>query len=278
MAVLTSVTLTTLYALVRLAARWLWGEPFSLAVMISGYLRGSLILDLAVYMGVSGAVHAAVYHEGLLAERVAASHLEAELAQSRLRLLRVQLNPHFLFNLLNTAASLVYEEPRTVDLLIGRLSAFLRAVLGASETDRTELEEELAVTRLYGELQVLRFGEGVDIAFEVEKGVGHAAVPSLLLQPLLENAIVHGRDPGRPLHVWVRARREGADVVLEVEDDGRGMALNGAFIEGLGLGSTRGRLRLLYGTQQRLAIEPGSAGGFRVRARFPYSPWSEESG
>jgi len=89
---------------------------------------------------------------------------------------------------------------------------------------------------------------------------------------------VHGRDPARPLHVCVRARKEGADLVLEVEDDGRGMAPGGALVEGVGLGSARARLRLLYGERQDLAIEPGSTGGVRVRIRIPYSPWSERSG
>ena len=278
MGVLTSVSLTAVYTLVRFGAQWLWGEPFDFVTMVVGYFRGSFSLDLTIYTGVTAAVHGALYYEGLLDERVAASRLEAELAQSRLRLLRVQLNPHFLFNILNTAASLVYEEPRTVDLLIGRLSGFLRSVLGASETDKVELREELAVTRLYAELQGLRFREGLDVAFEVEDGVCDAEVPSLLLQPLLENAIVHGRDPERPLHVSIRARKEEADVVLEVEDDGRGTPPGGAVVEGFGLGSTRARLRLLHGAQHYLAIEPGSAGGVRVRIRIPYSPWSERSG
>jgi LytS/YehU family sensor histidine kinase len=241
-----------------------------------GYFRGSLSLDLAVYMGVTAAVHGALYYERLLAERVAASRLEAELAQSRLRLLRVQLNPHFLFNVLNTAASLVYEEPRTVDLLINRLSGFLRSVLGASETDKVELREELAVTRLYAELQILRFREGLDVVFEIEEGTCNAEVPSLLLQPLLENAIVHGRYPGKPLRVCVRAGREGGDVVLEVEDDGRGMQPREALVDGVGLGSTRGRLRLLYGERHQLAIEPAGPSGVRVRIEIPYAPFSEE--
>jgi len=273
-AVVMSVTGTAIYALLRLAAQALWGEPFRPSALVTGYLRGSLVLDLTVYMALSGAFHAALFYDSFLHQRLAASLLEVELASSRLRFLRAQLNPHFLFNVLNTAASLVYEEPRTVDRLMGRLSVFLRLVLGASETDEVRLDAELEITRLYVELQRLRFGEKLEVAFELDDGVGSAAVPSLVLQPLVENAIVHGRDPGRTLQVCVRARREGTDLVLEVEDDGRGLTPGAPLVEGVGLANTRARLRLLYRDLQRVDLEERADAGLRVRLRIPLLPTS----
>jgi sensor histidine kinase YesM len=140
------------------------------------------------------------------------------------------------------------------------------------------LTEELEATRLYAELQCLRFGDDLRVRFEAEAPAGEAAVPSLVLQPLVENAIVHGRDPSRPLQVAVRASKENGELLLEVEDDGRGLGVEGVLAEGVGLSGSRSRLALLYGSAQHLELRPRAGGGAVVRLRIPFSPWPRSPG
>jgi two-component system, LytTR family, sensor kinase len=211
--------------------------------------------------------------------QVRAARLESSLAQAQLRNLRLQLQPHFLFNALNTISSTMYRDPAAADEMIAQLAELLRASLHTAQTDEVALEAELAILDQYLGIMRARFGDRLLVRLAIDAGVRSARVPSMVLQPLVENAIRHGNASRAGCGaVEVRARREDDDLVLEVEDDGPGSE---AALEesawGVGLTATRDRLRLLYGDGQRFDAGYGAAGGFLVRARFPFRPAATEA-
>lgn len=201
--------------------------------------------------------------------------LEAQLAQARLQALEMQLNPHFLFNALNSIASLV-EQQRGDDayLAIARLGELLRRSLSEPARPSIELGQELAFVEQYLDLERLRFSDRLRVAFDVEAGCRGARVPAMLLQPLVENAVRHalGADP-QTTSIRLSARRRGERLVLEVVDDGPGLppgwTLNGG--TGVGLRNVRGRLEALYGNEAVLVLEAAAPRGVSARLELPWS-------
>ena len=222
-----------------------------------------------------GAVHAVRSWRAAREQEVRAARLERNLVDAQLAGLRVQLQPHFLFNSLNTISSTMYDDPAAADELLEGLSDLLRASLRTERTDEVPLATELATLDGYLALVRARFGERLRLTVESDPAASDALVPSMLLQPLVENAIRHGgvEKRGRGA-VEVRAWREEADLRVEVEDDGPGLDPATAVTErtsgGLGLAATRERLRLLYGAGQELSAANREEGGFRVSIRFPF--------
>jgi signal transduction histidine kinase len=253
---------TLLAALKTLADR----AVFALLTGFWMYLLAStLALHLVVYAGIVAASHGALYYRRSR-ER---EQLEARLAEARLQLLNVQLQPHFLFNALNTIAELVHEDPETADRMISALSNLLRRTLELGATQQISLRAELDLLASYLEIQKARFGERLQVTVAVADDVRECAVPMLLLQPLVENAIHHGlsrhRDAG---HIVVEARREGRVLLVQVTDDGTGAFLEGVR-EGVGLGNTRARLAALYGGACSLELDNVEGGGARVSVTIP---------
>jgi LytS/YehU family sensor histidine kinase len=193
----------------------------------------------------------------------------AQLTQARLHALTTQLQPHFLFNTLNSVSALVGDQPGEARRVLASLSALLRATLDAGALDEVPLHREVALLESYLEIEKTRFGDRIDFAVSVPQEVGNATAPGLILQPLVENAIRHGFGrrvaPGR---VVVTARRENGALELHVVDDGDGLV--GVPREGIGLGNTRRRLIELYGSNQALSISSRPTGGVHVRIRIPY--------
>jgi two-component sensor histidine kinase len=218
-------------------------------------------------------VHAAL--EEARARDLRAARVEGSLARAQLRNLRLQLQPHFLFNALHTISAVMYEDPAAADEMLDQLAELLRASLRTAQADEVPLGEELALLERYLAIQRARFGERLAVALELEPGTDSLLVPSLFLQPLVENAIRHGNAEraGRGA-IAVRARRDDGRLVLEVEDDGPGPAPTVAAGSrpgpaGLGLAATAERLQLLYGDTQSFSAGPGTRGGFLVRALLP---------
>lgn len=233
------------------------------------------ISDLAtqylIYWGIVAATHAWLYYRDTQERELRTSQLEALLAETRLQMLSMQLQPHFLFNTLNTIAELVHQKPDAAERMIAGLSHLLRETLHAGLVDRVPLEHELQLLDRYVEIQRARFGDRltVDVVIK-DTAVRAALVPSLLLQPLVENSIKHGigarAGAGR---VEIDVAQSGGNVSIEIRDDGRGLGA-GPLVEGVGLGNCRARLQTLYGQHYRLDVFEREGGGAVVRIAVPF--------
>ncbi len=204
-------------------------------------------------------------------EAALSARLRADLSDARLLNLKSQIHPHFLFNALHTVAGLVQEgDPETAVETIAELGDLLRRALRDYDQQEVPLREEMEFLQRYVRIQELRFGDRLEVTLEADLGAADAAVPSLLLQPIVENAIRHGLDldGGHGGRVVVTARGNGRELVLEVTDNGRGIG-EGPVREGLGLGTTRRRLQQLYGPAASLRVRPARGGGVSVVIRLP---------
>ncbi|HYW13548.1 MAG TPA: histidine kinase [Longimicrobium sp.] len=209
------------------------------------------------------------YREGReRALRVA--HLEGSLARAQLQNLHAQLQPHFLFNALNTISSVMYDDVPRADGMITSLSELLRASLRASQSQQIPLAEELAVLDRYLDLMRARFGERLVVQVAVDDGLRAALVPAMVLQPIVENAMQHGAPPPpEPARITLRASVDGGRLSLEVRDNGPGLR-GDAPGRGVGLTNTADRLRALYGDAQSLEFADAPGGGLIVRMRMPF--------
>ena len=204
--------------------------------------------------------------------QVHASELEARLAKTHLQLLRMQLQPHFLFNTLNTVAELVHTDPDTADQMITRLGRLLRLSLDHAGHQVVPLRQEIDFLRMYVEIEQVRFQDRLQIVWDLAADTLDAAVPTLLWHPVLENAIRHGVTPlaGRG-RIVIASFRHGEDLVLEIRDNGRGLPVGGISREGVGLRNIRERVDQLYGSRARFTLEPALGGGTVATLRLPYS-------
>ena len=206
----------------------------------------------------------------LFDQRVRASQLEAKLAAARLENLRLQLQPHFLFNALNTISSVMYEDPRKADAMICRLSDLLRSTLAESHAQEAPLENEVRTLELYLDIMRRRFEDKLTVDVRVAPELGKALMPQLLLQPLVENSLRHGVNPAtNAISVTVTAERDGDALRLQVRDTGRGIP-KGGIRRGTGLGNTAERLKQLYGAHHRLDFEDCEGGGLLVTVALPF--------
>jgi two-component system, LytTR family, sensor kinase len=208
------------------------------------------------------------------AEQLAAAELQTKLAEAQLENLRLQLQPHFLFNTLNTISSVMYEDVRAADAMVTQLSDLLRLTLHASRSHEIPLSEELQITRLYLELMQKRFENKLQISYSVDTSLESSLVPQLVLQPLLENSLRHGMKTGSTaLALHIRALRENGSLVLQVADTGSGIGdlqPGDVFGRGVGLSNIRDRLAHLYGDKQDFSIANRESGGAEVTLRVPY--------
>lgn len=196
---------------------------------------------------------------------------ERQLAEARLTLLVAQLQPHFLFNTLNTIAAMMHVDVWAADRMLNRLSDLLRLALASASRPETTLEHEIQFVQAYVEIQRARFGDGLLLTVDVAPQLRTVLVPSLILQPLVENSIRHGfgPQPGRGT-IRVRASSDGAALTLEVVDDGAGPAPASATRRaGLGLANARQRLDQLYPGRSLLSLEPAQGGGAVATVRLP---------
>jgi len=200
------------------------------------------------------------------------AQLEAQLARAQLQALQAQVHPHFLFNALNTISSVIYEDVEAADTMISRLSEFLRHTLNASRSEEVTLEEELQFLNLYLDIMRPRFEDRLEVDFEVEKGIGDALVPNLILQPLVENSIRHAANPVTgAVHITIAATRDNGALRLDVKDKGPGLDRTRAPEEnGLGLQNTAHRLEKLYGRLQGFSMRNGNDGGLEIRVSLPF--------
>ena len=266
------------------------GNFAPVSILLTKYITAYFILDVLIYCGIVGATHALHYYREAKARELAASRLQASLTEARLAALRGQLNPHFLFNTLNaiTTMALKHEHDNVVATL-GYLSELLRVSLDDRLPQEVSLADELELLDRYLEIQRIRFGDRLTVTRDIDDEALGALVPIMILQPLAENAIVHGIAPvPGPGELRLRALRRNGDLLLEVADTGPGFgpsgtrrgvrsASNGGTRDGdaragggIGLGNTRERLAQLYGEASALDVADAPEGGARVSVTIPY--------
>ena len=243
------------------------GPPAAEIIMVMSTLQ------LPTFWAVLGMAHALLFYRRVKDRERRGVELEARVNQARLQTLRMQINPHFLFNTLNSISSLVYDQPRTADEMIGSLSDLLRLTLNTSHRQEITLREELDFLGQYLFIEQTRFGDRLKVEKDIEPAALDAIVPNLILQPIVENAFKHGIEARLgPGVIQISAQRAGEALLLEITDNGRGLAkaAGGRVAEGVGLTNTRARLRGLYRDDASLEYGPRPEGGFRVAVQIPW--------
>jgi hypothetical protein len=232
-------------------------------------LRNSILITLLSGIAASYyfySISRTAYFEKDLAE--ARKHVD----EARLKLLETQLEPHMLFNTLANLRALIAVDPPRAQAMLDHMIAYLRATLNASRATSHSLQAEFDRIQDYLELMAIRMGPRLKFTLDLPGVLAQAKVPSLLLQPLVENAIQHGLEPkvgGGEIHVT--ARRDDGDVLLEVRDTGVGLSGDGpAHGKGFGTMQVRERLATLYGDRARIDFGSADAGGCRATIRYPY--------
>jgi Putative regulator of cell autolysis len=235
--------------------------------------HGRNMVDMAFYWGVVAFGYSLEIYRKYKNEELKAAQLEARLIETELKALRQQMHPHFLFNTMNTIAVLV-REGRNEDAvnLLARLSSLLRMSLDNTGVPEVTLQQELEFLAHYIEIQKARFSDRLNVRMEIDPQALPARIPNLILQPIVENAILHGIAPkSEPGHVDVTAKVEGDRLRLEVKDDGPGIVNgSGRTKEGVGLANTRERLAKIYGARTQLTLESEPGCGVLVQIVLPY--------
>jgi two-component system LytT family sensor kinase len=248
------------------AALALHAEPF---LQIFGrYLLSWTVLDASVFCTLVAVHHAVVYYRVSKDRAIRASQLEARLAQSQLQMLRMQLQPHFLFNTLHSISALMHKDVRRADSMVAALSDLLRMSLQNIGAQEVPLQSELEFLQRYLEIMTLRFGDRLKVTMDIDEETRDARVPNLFLQPLVENSFRHGFGDVGAGSIKITVRREGDMLRCEVVDDGRG--LRSGHKEGVGLASTRQRLQHLYGEQQTFSLRGAPGQGVHVTMAIPF--------
>ena len=238
-----------------------------------GYSR-TFALFLLIYGGLVAVYQALAYYRAYQDRALAESRLEVELARAELRTLRMQLHPHFLFNTLHVISALMSRDVATARRMMRRLSDLLRLTLETDSTQEVTVAEELEILDHYVEIQRMRFQDRLTVSYEVAPETRALAVPALVLQPLVENAILHGvARVARPGRIVVRARVDGSRLCIEVEDNGPGLAARAPDDRGrggLGIKNTMARMARLYGPgAARFALRDRPEGGAVAELRLP---------
>ena len=226
-----------------------------------------MVDDLMVYLAIVGAGIARDYFLRYRARQAETAILQAQLAEARLDVLRAQLNPHFLFNTLNAISALVERDPRGTRRMIARLSELLRYTLEEGTEAEVPLRRELDLLEEYIELMQIRFQGKLTVAMRIADETRDALVPSLLLQPIVENAIKHGVSRMGEGTITLTSARVGNVLELVVSDSGAGP---GGGPEGVGLRNTNARLAQLYGEGHRVTLRARDGGGTDAVITLPW--------
>jgi len=246
--------------------------PFDYGLMGYRFLM-EYLKQLPAYWLVYSVVAVIAYVKRARERELQTAQLRTQLTEARLNALKMQLNPHFLFNALNLVSSLVRADPDRADTMISHLSDFLRQTLRDSDLQEVPLEKELEFLGAYVEITKARFEERLDIEIDVTPEARTALVPHLVLQPLVENAVAHGTAHFATVgRVRVAGWRDGGWLRVRVEDNGPGVDGDpqAALGRGVGLSNTLERLRTLYGQQHRLDLVNLPEGGLRLTLELPW--------
>lgn len=272
-----SFTVMATYYLGRLLSYSLFWDDLVKGFWSSAWhgFYGRNIIDMAYYWAVLAFGYGLEIHQRYKNEEIKAAQLEARLVETELKALREQMRPHFLFNTLNTISVLVRENKNDEAVtLIARLSTLLRMSLDNTRVQEVTVRQELDFIERYVEIQKTRFSDRLSVSVAVDPAALEVRIPNLMLQPLVENAILHGIAPkAGPGHVAISGRVEAGRLILEVRDDGPGIDDGTRRAkEGVGLTNTRERLAKIYGAQGQLSLRSETGRGVSVQIILPCRP------
>jgi signal transduction histidine kinase len=261
------------------------GQVTSYAFTLRVVLVNHLDFQVVLYWAVLGAAYMVEFVRRYRERDRAATELEQKLARTQLEALRMQLNPHFLFNALNSVAELMEMDVREAQRTLTRVSDLLRLSLRSAGQPMIPVWQEIELVELYLQIARVRYGAGLEADITVDPSIVDDMVPSFLMQPLVENALKHGLAPGhRDQCIEVRVGRQGSTIEIVVQDNGKGLdgllTTSGRFlaavpsVDGLGIGltNTRSRLTMLYGDRYAFRMSNLPTGGCRVEIRLPMEP------
>jgi signal transduction histidine kinase len=242
-----------------------------------GYFEG-VTASFYIMVTWSGLYFGIKWYELLQAESEKVLRISAMAHQAQLKMLRYQLNPHFLFNTLNAVSTLILDrDSERANAMVTRLSTFLRYSLDSDPISKVSLEQEIQALRLYLDIEKVRFGDRLRFEIEAPDDARRGRIPSLLLQPLVENAVKYAiarSETGGTIRLSARVDRD--QLAIELSDDGPGIpaSSNGGSSDprGVGIANTRDRLQAMYGVAQTFEIENAATGGVVARIRIPYEP------
>jgi len=229
--------------------------------------------DLWMYGTIFAFTQLWAYYRKYRDRELRATKLEAQLAQARLQVLKMQLNPHFLFNTLHAISSLMHEDVEAADNMVSGLSDLLRMSLENVDEQEIPLKREMEFLQVYLGIQQVRFRDRLTVATQIDAVTLDALVPNMILQPIVENSVTHGIASQRaPGEISIRAQRENGILRMEVADNGKGLTgETGALTrDGLGLKNTRERLQQLYGDRHRFLMESKKGQGTVVTVEIPF--------
>jgi two-component system, LytTR family, sensor kinase len=252
----------------------LWDATLPPVTMALLYATKNLVIGVLVYGGLVSLSHGFEYYRRYKERELRATQLTAQLSKAELEVLKMQLQPHFLFNTLHAISALIRSDPDGADRIITRLGDLLRMSLQSNGMQEVPLRTELEFVEKYADIQRTRFRDRLSIRVEAAPSALDAMVPSLILQPLVENSIRHGVEAREQAAViTVKAEHLGERLLLTVTDNGPGFpeyVLTPVPGRGLGLANSRARLAALYGEDGRLIVATAPGGGAVVILELPF--------
>lgn len=227
--------------------------------------------QLLIYVVITAWFYALEYYRQSRTRERKLAQMQVELSQARLDKLRSQIHPHFLFNTLNTVTALINDDPDNAILVTARLSDLLRIALESGDRETVELREELSFISKYVDIQQIRFGPRLEYALDTGDGIDRALVPALMLQPLVENGIMHGMEFSTDIcRISIKAQKRGDQLWIEVTNSGPGCnGLSSKSNMGIGLANSRKRLECLYGVRGNLDFVTCNTAGAKVALTIP---------
>jgi two-component system, LytTR family, sensor kinase len=250
------------------------GEKPFLDVVTMVFRELPFSMDMLVYWSAVAVISASRYRRHYIFSQTRESKLNAQLARAQLQALKMQLHPHFLFNTLNSISELMQEDIRAAEKMLDHLEHFLRLTVNNSEAQEVPFEQELEFLKCYLAIEHVRFQDRLSIRMDIEPQTLLVAVPNLLLQPIVENAIRHGIAPRTsPGTIEIQAKKNNGILHVRVQDNGPGLSddqrKTAPLKKGLGLSNTRERLQQLYGKSHRFELENAPEGGLVVTVEIP---------
>ena len=240
--------------------------------LFRNYFLANAYDDMWMYWVVAAIAFGFMYYRKYKEREVQAVQLGAQLTKARLEMLKMQLQPHFLFNTLHSVSALMRKDVDGAERVIAQLSDLLRISLESADQQEIPLKKELEFLEGYLDIEQTRFRDRLKVEYYIDSDCLDACVPNMVLQPIVENAVRHGIAPhSKPGVIEISARREGHSLRMSVTDNGKGMGADGPKRKGLGLANTRERLQQHFPGQYKLELVDVPTGGLAVNVLIPFS-------